>query len=209
VQSQLYKYLLKTLCADIVSEILNYLAAEQGSNTITDNFTNEQRLKFVNDLPAEYRNSLLALVKTLSGQNIEEFMTASEEALAACSMILKKIDKKKDRLVILNHKHGLLDQLDKCDDPALVLHLSTLIIFISATQNILHASGRHVAAILAFLKQYLSVEQSAELMSYHDSVTLMLSGGSEAENAKEQLKEKISVIKAIANEYKKTSGDKS
>lgn len=40
-------------------------------------------------------------------------------------------------------------------------------------------------------------------------VTLMLSGGTEAENAKEQLKEKISVIKKIANEYKKTSGEKS
>ncbi|KAF2900325.1 hypothetical protein ILUMI_05860 [Ignelater luminosus] len=209
VQPQLCKYLLKTLCTDIVNEILNYISAEEGLNTVTDNFTNEQRLKFVNDLPAEYRGPLQALIKTVSGQSIDEFTGAIEEGLTVCSMILKKIDKKKDRVVILNHKHGLLEQLDKCEDPALALHLSSIIIFISATQNILHASGRHVASILAFLKQYLSPEQSAELTSYHDMVTLMLSGGSEAENAKEQLKEKISVIKKIANEYKKTSGEKS
>lgn len=38
-----------------------------------------------------------------------------------------------------------------------------------------------------------------------DLVTLMLAGGDEAENAKEQLKEKMSVIKNIANDFKKVA----
>lgn len=42
-----------------------------------------------------------------------------------------------------------------------------------------------------------------------DFVTLMLSGGSEAENAKERLKEKMSTIKIIANDYKKMNPEKS
>ncbi|GJQ88203.1 hypothetical protein Trydic_g13195 [Trypoxylus dichotomus] len=190
-QAQLNKYLLKSLCADIVDELLNYIAAEENINTTTENFTHEQRLKFVNDLPQTYKNQFLAIVKTLSGQNVEEFLNSIDEALATCSMILKKIDKKKDRIIVLNHKHSLLEQLDKCDDPALVLHLTSLVLFVSATQNMLHASGRHVSSILSFLKQYLTPEQAEELTSYHDFVTLMLSGGSEAENAKERLKEKI------------------
>lgn len=37
----------------------------------------------------------------------------------------------------------------------------------------------------------------------------MLSNGTEAENAKEKLMEKMSDIKAIANEYKKVVGEKS
>lgn len=167
LQPLLYKYLLKTLCTDIVNEILNYIANEEGLNTTADNFTNEQRLKFANDLPNEYRASLQPLIKTLSGQTIDDFVSAVEESLTACSMIVKKIDKKKDRLVIMNHKHNLIDQLDKCEEPALALHLTSLILFISATQNILHASGRHVASILAFLRQFLSAEQAAELSSYH------------------------------------------
>lgn len=209
LQIQLVKYLLKTLCTDIATEILNYVASEVMLNTVTDNFNNDQRVKFINDLPIEFKAPLQPLVKSLTGQTIDEFMTAVEEALAACSMILKKIDKKKDRSIVLNHKHKLLEHLNCCEDLALVLHLASLIIFTSATQCILHASGRHVAPLLSFLKQHLTESQFSELMAYHDFVTLMLSNGSEAENAKEKLKEKVQVIKTLANEYRKPSSEKS
>lgn len=167
LQVLLVKYLLKTLGTDIVTEILNYVAAEQNSSVITDAFNNDQRLKFVNDLPAEFKVPLLPLTKSLTGQNVDDFMSAAEEALAACSMIIKKIDKKKDRTVVLNHKHQLLEQLNKCEDVALVLHLATLVVFTTVTQCMLHASGRHVAGLLSFLKQYLTGEQYGELTSYH------------------------------------------
>lgn len=168
IQSQLYKYLLKTLCTDVTNEIINYVSAEVGLNTnVSSSNTNEQKMKFVNDLPTEYRTSLQTLLKTLSGQSVEDFMKATEDALSSCSMILKKIDKKKDRVVVLNHKHSLLEQLNKCDDPATVLHLTALIIFVTATQNMLYASGRHVSAILTFLRDYLTTEQSYELTYYH------------------------------------------
>ncbi|KAJ3665830.1 hypothetical protein Zmor_001299 [Zophobas morio] len=208
LQPQLQKYLLKTLCTDVVNEILNYVAAEQNLSTQSENFNNDQRLKFANDLPPDFKKPLVPLIKSLTGQSIEDFMVTVEEGLAACSMIIKKIDKKKDRTIVLNHKHVLLEQLNKCDDLALVLHLATLVIFTTVTQCMLHASGRHVAAILNFLKQYLSEEQITELTSYHDFVTLMLSGGTEAENAKEKLKEKIQVVKNIANDFKKPGTEK-
>ncbi|KAK4883724.1 hypothetical protein RN001_007043 [Aquatica leii] len=143
-QQNLYKYLLKTVCLDILNELLDYIASERGLNIDANKFNNEQRQKFINDLPVEYKSSFQILLKTVLGQNLDEFMTAVEECLTLCSMILKKIDKKKDRLIILNHKHSLLEQLDKCEDPALVLHLSSLVIFITATQSMLHCSGRHV-----------------------------------------------------------------
>lgn len=167
LQTQLIKYLLKTLCTDIVNDILNYVASEQNSNTVTDNFNNDQKLKFVSELPSEYKIPLLPLVKSLTGQNVDEFMTAVEEGLVACSMIVKKVDKKKDRTIVLNHKFQLLEEMNKCDNLALTLHLATLVIFSTATQCMLHASGRHVAGILTFLKNYTSEEQFAELMSYH------------------------------------------
>ncbi|KAF7284282.1 hypothetical protein GWI33_022272 [Rhynchophorus ferrugineus] len=181
---------------------------ETMSNVVTDNFNNEQRLKFVNELPPEFKNAFLPLAKSLTGQSIDDFMTAADLALAACSMIIKKVDKKKDRAVVLNHKHELLEKLNNCDDVALVLHLATLAIFTTATQCMLHASGRHITTILAFLKPYLSTDHFSELMSYHDFVTLMLSNGSEAENAKEKLMEKVQTIKGIATEFKKTQIEK-
>ncbi|KAF5282980.1 hypothetical protein FQA39_LY04851 [Lamprigera yunnana] len=205
IQAQLHKYLLKTICLDILNELLNYIASEKGHNVDTEKFTNEQRLKFINDLSSEYKTPFQMVFKTLSGQNVEEFMVATEESLTICSMILKKIDKKKDRLIVLNHKHGLLEQLDICEDPALALHLCSLVIFISATQCMLHASGKYVSSILSYLKPHLTNEQSTALSVYHDLVLLMLNAGPEAENAKEQLKEKLSAIKTIAIDYKKMS----
>ncbi|CAG9858858.1 unnamed protein product [Phyllotreta striolata] len=208
LQGQLIKYLLKSVGTDVVTEILNYIAAEQNLSPPMDNISNDQRLKFVNDLPSEYKNTVLPLVKSLTGQSVEEFLASIEPALAACSMILKKIDKKKDRTSVLNHKYQLLDELNKSEDLALVLHLATVVVFTTCTQTMLHCSGRHVSGVLAFLKQYLNDEQITELTSYHDFVTLMLSGGSEAENAKEKLKEKASAVKKIANDFKKPGAEK-
>lgn len=167
-QPTLYKYLLKTLCTEITNEILKYLAAEQGNEISCDNLTNEQRLKIINEqLPIEIKPPLQNLIKSLTSQNLDDFMINVEESLTACSMIIKKIDKKKDRLIVLNHKHSLLEELNKCDDPALVLHLAVLIIFVTVTQNMLHASGRHISTILVFLKQFMKEEDYAQMSSFH------------------------------------------
>lgn len=45
----------------------------------------------------EYKSSLAALSKAVSGTSAEEFLTAAENALVACGVTLKKTDKKKDR----------------------------------------------------------------------------------------------------------------
>lgn len=39
----------------------------------------------------------MALNKAVAGTSIEEFLEAAANALETCGMILKKIDKKKDR----------------------------------------------------------------------------------------------------------------
>lgn len=71
------------------------------------------------------------------------------------------------RTLILCHKHGLLDKLATCTDPALVLHLATLVIFTVSQQSIIHASGKHVTALLRFLHPSLSTDQNTLLGNYH------------------------------------------
>jgi hypothetical protein len=61
----------------------------------------------------------------------------------------------------------LLGQLDECSDPALALHLTTLLLFQAATQQPLHASGKFVMPILVFLKPSLPEETYALLQKYH------------------------------------------
>lgn len=183
--SQLIKYLLKSLGNEICNDLCLYAAAESNIHLADTALTPEQRVKITQDCgtrlgsiflhflinfhftATEYKLPLAALNKSLTGSSIEDFLSVAETALQACSMILKKVDKKKDRTLILCHKHGLLEKLANCSDPALILHLAVLIVFTVSTQNILHASGKHVSSILSFLQPVLSDEQSNTLKQFH------------------------------------------
>ncbi|XP_035916184.1 E3 UFM1-protein ligase 1 homolog [Anopheles stephensi] len=213
VQGQLLKYLLKTFGTDICNELCLYVAAECNLNTnFSGALTPEQRTKIANDSGAEYRGPLQTLCKSLTtSESVDDFLEKTEKTMQACSMMLKKIDKKKDRNLILCHKHGLLEQLTNCTDPALVLHLAVLIIFTISTQTMLHASGRHVSAILSFLQTALTAEDSKVFNNYHDLVLKLLStesatteeGKANAEEISKQLGELTPVVKSIATNFKK------
>lgn len=118
--------------------------------------------------------------------------------------------------LILCHKHGLLDQLANCTDPALVLHLVALVIYTVATQSMLHASGRHVSAVLTFLQTYLQQEESQLLTQYHDLVLKVLTVSKvdedgeavvteEAQTILQQLEELTPRVKEIAVGFKRNA----
>lgn len=98
VQQQLIKYLLKTLGTEFCNEIFFYVAAECNLNSNGTTLTAEQRSKIAQDCSQEYKAALLALNKATTGSaSIDDYLMAAENSLQVCSMILKKIDKKKDR----------------------------------------------------------------------------------------------------------------
>lgn len=112
------------------------------------------------------------------------------------------------RNLVLCHKHALLDQLSKCDDPALTLHLAVLVIFTISTQCMLHASGKFVSSILSYLQPTLTTQQSSALTTFHDLVLKLLTAtSSESEETKvfsEELFTKMGEIKTIASTFKKS-----
>lgn len=122
LQLQLVKYLLKSHGTDICNDIFFYVANECSLNYSDNNLKPEQRNKIAQDCGMfvelcivflcisiqinskfsansgqEYKSALNALNKAVAGTSIDEFLEAAENALEACGMILKKIDKKKDR----------------------------------------------------------------------------------------------------------------
>lgn len=100
-QAQLTKYLLKSLGTDFCNEIAFYIAIENEfslPNTNSAQLTTEQRNRIAVECANVFKQPLVTLNKSLNG-SIEEFLVAAENILAPCSMIVKKIDKKKDKLV--------------------------------------------------------------------------------------------------------------
>lgn len=71
------------------------------------------------------------------------------------------------RSLLESHKQALIEKLKETDSPSLILHLVSLILFQSVTQNMLNASGRFVSNILNFIEKRLPADAFAILQRYH------------------------------------------
>ncbi|XP_045449576.1 E3 UFM1-protein ligase 1 homolog [Melitaea cinxia] len=203
-QPQFVKYLLKSFGGDILSEFCKYAANQCNLSVQVDDLSVEQRNKIINDLSDEYKKPLKSLNSTISEQNMEQFYQAIDVCLSECGMILKKIDKKKDKLLVQNHREKLIHELENCEEPALVLHLVVLALFTILNQNMLHASGRQVPIIITFLKSQLKEEHFEQLQKYHELVTKYLTAQEDEKGGIEEiLKEEMSSIKNLVIEVKK------
>ncbi|XP_064544792.1 E3 UFM1-protein ligase 1 homolog [Drosophila montana] len=210
-QTQLVKYLLKSLGNDICNELTLYVAAECSLSVKSTNLNVDQRIKLIQECDAQYRNALLEQNKALN-RSIEDFELATESVLKVCSMIIKKADKKKDRALIVGHKEKLLQQLLECHEPALLLHLAALILFTTITGCILHASGKFVSAILQHIRATLNEPQNALLLRYHDLVLQMLQqatpDSAEFKSTYEQLQLLQAEVVDLAQNYSRASVSK-
>lgn len=115
------------------------------------------------------------------------------------------------RQIILTHKQGLLDQLYKCNDPSLLLHLATLVIFTIVTGNMLHASGKFVSSILEYLANgFLSDDENMQLIKFHELVLMLFKADSDEVKADvtRKLDEMIPKIKDMAANFKKIGKNK-
>lgn len=165
-QAPLTKYLLKSLCLDFVTNIFK-LAAQQNMLQVTENLTTEMRQRLLLELPADVKEPLTAIHRTVMGDSVEDFLNTVDGAMASCCLVLKKYDKKKERPQIYAHREALLEELNATQDPALALHLVTSVLFTAATQNALHMSGRHVTTVLAFLQKQLESDTISILSKHH------------------------------------------
>lgn len=165
-QASLTKYLLKSLGLDFVTSIFK-LAAQQNTLQVAENITTELRQRLLLELPADVKEPLSAIHKTVIGDSVEDFLNNVDGAMVACCLVLKKYDKKKERPQVHAHREALLEQLNATQDPALTLHLVTSVLFTAVTQNALHMSGRHVTTVLAFLQQHLEPNTMSTLSRYH------------------------------------------
>ncbi|KAL9897052.1 UFM1 specific ligase 1 isoform 1-T2 [Glossina fuscipes fuscipes] len=204
VQTELIKYLLKSMGNDICNELLAYIANECQIELKNNNLNMDQRNKLAQEC-GNYKAPLLDLNKALS-KTVDEFVLATETLLKSCSMIIKKVDKKKDRQLITQHREKLLEQLKQQTEPAVILHLTALVLFTTITGCILHASGKFVGQILAFIKASVNDEQNRLLIDYQDLVINVLRLSKEDEEYQkslEQLQEMESQIKHLALSFEK------
>uniref|UniRef100_A0A8D3E368 E3 UFM1-protein ligase 1 n=1 Tax=Scophthalmus maximus TaxID=52904 RepID=A0A8D3E368_SCOMX len=147
-QVQIAKHVLKTVCTDVTNILVNSLAA---------------------DLMMSVENP-----SSITNETIEDFLTNIENCAEVCGFLLKKGDKKKERQALFLHRQALTEQLKETEDPALVLHLTSVLLFQASTSSMLHAPGRCVPQIIGTLTGRippvclsLIVDQGTDKMNAH------------------------------------------
>nr|XP_045606783.1 E3 UFM1-protein ligase 1-like [Procambarus clarkii] len=208
-QMQLRKHLLKTQCSELMNELVLYLADDSLIDIARDKeITPEIRVKIIKKLSEDMTEPLLNAHKTLIGCSLEEFFDVIDDAIAVTGIMLKKKDNKKDRQVLLNHRSGLLEQLDGSIDAPITLHLACLVLFQSVTGNMLHASGKFVPHILAYIKNQIPADKFTILQEYQDLVikSLTTKGDLEADSeVKLRLEALTPLVKEVAITFKKVT----
>ncbi|XP_004083959.1 E3 UFM1-protein ligase 1 [Oryzias latipes] len=174
-QVHIIKHVLKTLCSDVTNILVNFLAADlmmsvENPSTITS----EVRVKILGKLSEETRGPLMKLHNTLNGKSVEDFLTNLEAAAEVCGFMLKKGDKKRERQALFLHRQALTEQLKEADEPALVLHLTSVLLFQASTHCMLHAPGRCVPHIIGTLTGRIPAETQQLLSSYQSLVVKQL-----------------------------------
>lgn len=185
-QVHIAKHVLKTLCTDVTNILVNFLAADlmmsvENPSTITT----EVRVKILGKLSEETKGPLMKLHNCLNGKTIEDFLTNLETCAEVCGFMLKKGDKKRERQALFVHRQALTEQLKETEDPALVLHLTSVLLFQASTQCMLHAPGRCVPQIIGTLTGKIATEQQQLLSAYQSLVVKQLVSQSQSKKQEE------------------------
>ena len=70
----------------------------------------------------------------LSELSIVEFLTQAENLASELQILVKKVDKKKDKQLLQSHRAALLEKLQGEDDAAILLHLAVSLAFQNSHQ---------------------------------------------------------------------------
>ena len=168
-RKNLEKHLLKTVCTDLTNSLFAFVheATEVGASLNPD-----QRMKILADLPKDEATALLAIHKSLNGDDVASFQeTFEEQASKACDVFIRKPDKKKDRQLVFNHRLSLIEQLNTCEESALLLHLVVMLLFQGLFNVMVHASGKFVPQILQKILPKLE-EDEGELLKQYQSLVI-------------------------------------
>lgn len=174
-QAALTKHLLKSVCTDITNLIFNFLASDL-MMAVDDPaaITSEIRKKILSKLSEETKVALTKLHNSLNEKSIEDFISCLDSAAEACDIMVKRGDKKRERQILFQHRQALTEQLKVTEDPALILHLTSVLLFQFSTHTMLHAPGRCVPQIIAFLNSKIPEDQHALLVKYQGLVVKQL-----------------------------------
>jgi len=207
----LEKYLVKSLCSDLVNGMFLHAASEAGVEAATkaNDLNADQRIKLLGQIPKGTSEHLLPIHKALAAGSASEVIQSLEDHLHdACDVLIKKVDKKKDKQMIFGHRQSLLDQIESCQDPSQLLLLACLVIFQFQTGQMIHASGKFVPGLVSQISEVMEEEEGQLLKNYQslviDKMHLKPDQEEQLSQVQTQLEELTPKVREVALNAKKS-----
>ena len=170
--SGLEKYLLKSLCSELVNGIFVQVANEQDIDVANADLNADQRLKMLGQIPKTISEHLLPIHKALASSASDLLKSLEDHLNEACDVLMKKIDKKKDRQLLFAHRQSLLEQIESSQEPSQLLLLVCLVIFQFQTGQMIHASGKFVPGLVSQISNNLDNQEDAETLKKYQSLVI-------------------------------------
>lgn len=167
LRTQLLKYLQKSLCTDVVNLLLAYCSSDSNPNLQTA----ESRAKVISRLDADLKDRVTQLASALIASSLDSFLEQVEEVAHRCEVMLRPIDKKREKILLSENRQNLILQLEEAADAGLTLHLSVLLIFQSITGSAIHASGKFVPQIIQEIRDRLE-KDTLDLLSRFEQLVI-------------------------------------
>ena len=174
VKGNFQKYLLKTLGHELVNECVLYACQENEVSSDKQEIDVDQRNKLIGQLPKDVAQPLASLSKKCL-EDAQDFLGSLEENISSSvNVTLRKSDRKKDRQTVFNHRQKLMQEVESCQDPAMTLHLVSLVLFQFQTGCMLHASGKFVPNVIAKVCENLDEDSKNILTTYQNLVVSLM-----------------------------------
>ncbi len=154
-KTELDKYLLRTLCTDLVNILLDIQAREK-LLPVGPVKTPADRVQVMQQLPADLSKAIEKLLGTLTN-NTDEFTKELKVVTVKMQMQLKVLEKKAVRNLVFAIRQDTMKQLTDDNNPATAFHLLLSLLYIRVFQTALYLPSRLAPEILIIkLKSSLS-----------------------------------------------------
>lgn len=203
VQEMISKHLIKTICTDIVNDMLRFLGHEQMIAFNEDNMTSEVRTKIIQKLKDPHKQRFQELSQALVNKTSNEVIDLVEKSADSFELSIKKNDTKREKEILLQLRESTKASLEAEKDAATVLQLTAILLYQQSTGQMVNAPGRCVPNIIENLRPSLSEEVFGKLIDFQNLVIETISKAKTDPTALDSISvERIGEIRSIGLDAK-------
>ncbi|VFQ76718.1 unnamed protein product [Cuscuta campestris] len=208
----LHKHLLRTTGTDIVDTLIfildlhnklkNGIEVEEFQNPEPASLSSVDRNALAKSLGRPLSDKAVTLLDTLEGKRVEVFMTAVRDLADESGLILKKLDKKLEKVLLFSYRKDLTSQVAAETDAVSLLPKVVSLLYVQVHAKALQAPGRAIYAAVTRLKDKLDDAAFKTLTDYQSTtwslLTLMsAAAGDEGDCSSDRIMSKRELLETL------------